>query len=414
MAELGAPAGGGTRRRRGTAARPPGRERPPSPRRHERLELVDRPAPGALAMLTTTLPSRLTLRSTCAVRRRAVPRSARARPSRRRPPPRCRPRSCRARSRATGPGCSSTVSIARYFEREPSDDLVADRTQTGAEGRTCRTRSAQDADAHGAEALTNTTSSPIEATMRWLTSPGMGLLDGKTHRDHRRPDRTPRSPSAWPSWHRRKEPRSCSPGPGRGLSLTERTARKLADAPAAVLELDVTEPRPRVDGRADGGRAVGTGSTASCTPSRSRPPSCLGGDLHRRQLGRRRRGAAGVRVLAARRSSTRFVPLMTDGGSIVGLDFDATVAWPAYDWMGVAKAALESTSRYLARELGPQAHPGEPGGRRPGAHDGGQVDPRLLAVRGRVGRPRSARLGRATTRPRSPRRASRCCRTGSR
>src|SRR5204863_5881299 len=46
----------------------------------------------------------------------------------------------------------------------------------------------------------------------------------------------------------------------------------------------------------------------------------------------------------------------TDGrgrGSIVGLDFDATVAWPAYDWMGVAKAALESTARYLARDLGP-------------------------------------------------------------
>jgi enoyl-[acyl-carrier protein] reductase I len=40
------------------------------------------------------------------------------------------------------------------------------------------------------------------------------------------------------------------------------------------------------------------------------------------------------------------------GGSIVGLDFDATVAWPGYDWMGVAKAALESTSRYLARDLG--------------------------------------------------------------
>ena len=41
------------------------------------------------------------------------------------------------------------------------------------------------------------------------------------------------------------------------------------------------------------------------------------------------------------------------GGSIVGLDFDASVAWPAYDWMGVSKAALESVSRYLARELGP-------------------------------------------------------------
>ncbi len=47
-----------------------------------------------------------------------------------------------------------------------------------------------------------------------------------------------------------------------------------------------------------------------------------------------------------------FGPLMGPGSSLVGLDFDATVAWPAYDWMGVAKAALESTSRYLARELG--------------------------------------------------------------
>jgi enoyl-[acyl-carrier protein] reductase I len=47
-------------------------------------------------------------------------------------------------------------------------------------------------------------------------------------------------------------------------------------------------------------------------------------------------------------------PLMGPGGSIVGLDFDASVAWPIYDWMGVAKAALESVSRYLARDLGPR------------------------------------------------------------
>jgi enoyl-[acyl-carrier protein] reductase I len=45
-------------------------------------------------------------------------------------------------------------------------------------------------------------------------------------------------------------------------------------------------------------------------------------------------------------------PLFKDGGSVVGLDFDAQVAWPLYDWMGVAKAALESTTRYLARYLG--------------------------------------------------------------
>ena len=51
------------------------------------------------------------------------------------------------------------------------------------------------------------------------------------------------------------------------------------------------------------------------------------------------------------------LPMMTGEGrtsAVVGLDFDAAVAWPKYDWMGVAKAALESTARYLARDLGPQ------------------------------------------------------------
>ena len=45
---------------------------------------------------------------------------------------------------------------------------------------------------------------------------------------------------------------------------------------------------------------------------------------------------------------------MGGGGSVVGLDFDASVAWPGYDWMGVAKAGLESCARYLARDLGKQ------------------------------------------------------------
>ena len=47
-------------------------------------------------------------------------------------------------------------------------------------------------------------------------------------------------------------------------------------------------------------------------------------------------------------------PLMKDGGAVVGLTFDAKFAWPVYDWMGVAKAAFESTNRYLARDLGPK------------------------------------------------------------
>jgi enoyl-[acyl-carrier protein] reductase I len=48
------------------------------------------------------------------------------------------------------------------------------------------------------------------------------------------------------------------------------------------------------------------------------------------------------------------LPLMGAGGAVVGMDFDASRAWPAYDWMGVAKAALESCARYLARDLGPR------------------------------------------------------------
>ena len=140
-------------------------------------------------------------------------------------------------------------------------------------------------------------------------------------------------------------------GAGRGLSLTERTARKLPRA-AAVLELDVTVAE-HLDACAPICRSAGDGSTASCTPSASRPPNCLGGHFM---------DAAGTDVSVAMQISAYsfkaladcFAPLMTRGGSFVGLDFDATVAWPAYDWMGVAKAALESTSRYLARELGPR------------------------------------------------------------
>ena len=58
------------------------------------------------------------------------------------------------------------------------------------------------------------------------------------------------------------------------------------------------------------------------------------------------------------------LPLMGPGGSVVGLTFDARFAWPVYDWMGVAKAAFESTNRYLARDLGPEGHALQPRRRR--------------------------------------------------
>jgi enoyl-[acyl-carrier protein] reductase I len=140
-------------------------------------------------------------------------------------------------------------------------------------------------------------------------------------------------------------------GAGRGLSLTERTARKLSPVPK-VFELDVAEPShletvraavadewDRVDGVL---HAIGYA-----------PPVCLGGtfmDATWEDVG----VALNISAYSLKALADAFVPLMTDGGSIVGLDFDGRVAWPAYDWMGVAKAALESTSRYLSRELGPK------------------------------------------------------------
>jgi len=138
-------------------------------------------------------------------------------------------------------------------------------------------------------------------------------------------------------------------GAGRGLSLTERTARKLP-APADVLELDVTVPehvesaRAAVAERWD--RVDGVLHAIGFAPA-----ICLGGTFM--EAGWDDVSVAlHVSTYSLKALADAFVPLMTSGGSLVGLDFDARVAWPAYDWMGVAKAALESTSRYLARELG--------------------------------------------------------------
>ena len=147
-------------------------------------------------------------------------------------------------------------------------------------------------------------------------------------------------------------------GAGRGLSLTRRTARKLPDE-ADVLEIDVAEPAQlaaaaaqladgwdRMDGLI---HAIGYA-----------PPECLGGDMFRADW-EQVQVALHVSAYSLKALVEAFRPLLvaagTDGrpgASVVGLDFDATVAWPAYDWMGVSKAALESLSRYLARDLGPE------------------------------------------------------------
>lgn len=140
-------------------------------------------------------------------------------------------------------------------------------------------------------------------------------------------------------------------GAGRGLSLTERTARKLPK-PAKVFELDVTVPehlervREQVAGEWD--EVHGVLHAIGFAPA-----NALGDDF---MVATWDDVSVAVHVSAysLKALADAFAPLMTSGGSIVGLDFDATVAWPAYNWMGVAKAALESCSRYLAKALGPK------------------------------------------------------------
>src|SRR3954454_2210327 len=136
---------------------------------------------------------------------------------------------------------------------------------------------------------------------------------------------------------------------GRAMSLTQGAARRLPD-PVEIVELDVSDTAhlaslaERVGGRLDGVlHAIAFA-----------PESCLGGgflDAPWEDV------AVAVQVSAYSLAglAKAVLPLMTEGGSIVGLDFDnQTQAWPVYDWMGVAKSAFESTARYLARELGPR------------------------------------------------------------
>ncbi len=141
-------------------------------------------------------------------------------------------------------------------------------------------------------------------------------------------------------------------GAGRGLSLTRRTARKLPAEPD-VLALDVTSPDEVTAVRdALGDRWGGLDGVLHAIGFA--PPSCLGGgfmDATWEDVS----VAMHISAYSLKALAAGMAPLFdaAGGGSVVGLDFDATVAWPAYDWMGVAKAALESTARYLAREMGP-------------------------------------------------------------
>ncbi|MGL5858526.1 MAG: enoyl-ACP reductase FabI [Angustibacter sp.] len=136
---------------------------------------------------------------------------------------------------------------------------------------------------------------------------------------------------------------------GRTMRITQAIARRLP-APAPVVELDVTSTEHLDELPARVGEHL----------------DALDGVLH--SIGFAPQGAFDflgaswpdvstalhVSAYSLKALGVAALPLMPGGGSIVGLTFDARFAWPLYDWMGVAKAAFESTARYLARDLGPK------------------------------------------------------------
>ncbi|KAF4406898.1 MULTISPECIES: enoyl-ACP reductase FabI [Streptomyces] len=133
------------------------------------------------------------------------------------------------------------------------------------------------------------------------------------------------------------------------LTLVERIARRLPK-PAPVIELDVTN-QEHLDGLADRVREhTGEAGLDGIVHSIAFGPQGAFNFLEAswEDVGT----AVHVSAYSLKSLTTACLPLMPRGGSVVGLTFDAQVAWPKYDWMGVAKAALESTSRYLARDLG--------------------------------------------------------------
>ncbi|SFQ56277.1 enoyl-[acyl-carrier protein] reductase I [Amycolatopsis arida] len=134
------------------------------------------------------------------------------------------------------------------------------------------------------------------------------------------------------------------------LSLVERIARRLPE-PAPVLELDVQNAE-HLATLADRVREHVDGLDGVLHSIAFAPQSCLGApflDAPSEDVAK----AVDVSAYSYKALAAAVLPLLDRGSSIVGMDFDARVAWPAYNWMGVAKAALESVNRYLARDLGP-------------------------------------------------------------
>ncbi len=140
-------------------------------------------------------------------------------------------------------------------------------------------------------------------------------------------------------------------GFGRSLSLTKRASGRLPNE-AAVIELDVVN-QEHLDGLAEALRAHVPTVDGVLHSIGFAPQEALGGNFLNTSWADVAT-AIEVSAFSFKSLAMAVLPLMGPGGSVVGLDFDSSLAWPKYDWMGVAKAALESTCRYLARDLGPQ------------------------------------------------------------
>jgi enoyl-[acyl-carrier protein] reductase I len=141
-------------------------------------------------------------------------------------------------------------------------------------------------------------------------------------------------------------------GFGRGLSITRRIANRLPSAPP-VLELDVTD-EDHLDSLADRLREHVDGLDGVVHAIGFAPETVLGGKPFVEAAWADVATAVQVSTWSFASLTRAALPLLATPSSVVGLDFDATIAWPSYDWMGVAKAGLESATRYLARDLGPR------------------------------------------------------------
>ncbi|GIG64626.1 enoyl-ACP reductase FabI [Phytomonospora endophytica] len=135
------------------------------------------------------------------------------------------------------------------------------------------------------------------------------------------------------------------------MSLVERIAKRLP-APAPVLELDVTNAE-QLDSLADRVKEHADGLDGVLHSIAYAPPSALGGGFLTAPW-EDVATALHVSAFSFKSLAMATLPLLSKGAGIVGMDFDASQAWPVYDWMGVSKATLESTCRYLARDLGPK------------------------------------------------------------